>query len=326
MTKINHLISGGLITNYYCTSRCRHCLYACSPTWEKKYISPDRAENNILKIKELGCKSIHIGGGEPLLNIEALIPVLNIIRDGGLNINYIETNSSWFKNTEKDRKTLLLLKKHGVNTLLISISPFHNEFIPFKRVRGLIEACNKTGINVFPWIERFIADIIQFDETKSHNLEEYIKKFGDSYILNIPQKYWIEYKGRALNTYKKYFPVKSSKDLLKENNNPCNELFDTNHFHSDLFGNYIPGLCSGLSIEMGDLGENLQTDKYPFLSSLMEQGINGLFDIACEKYDFKTENKYVSKCDLCTDIREFLVNILKIDSPDLKPVDFYKNI
>jgi len=33
--KIGRLASGGIITNYFCTSTCRHCLYNCSPRWEK---------------------------------------------------------------------------------------------------------------------------------------------------------------------------------------------------------------------------------------------------------------------------------------------------
>ena len=42
MTELNirRLRSGGIITNYFCTSRCGHCLYNCSPQWEKEYITP----------------------------------------------------------------------------------------------------------------------------------------------------------------------------------------------------------------------------------------------------------------------------------------------
>jgi len=41
---IKKIRSGGLITNYFCTSSCKHCLYKCSPHWEKRYIDPDIAE------------------------------------------------------------------------------------------------------------------------------------------------------------------------------------------------------------------------------------------------------------------------------------------
>jgi hypothetical protein len=44
--QVRHLSSGGLITNYYCTSRCAHYLYCCSPQWEKRYIDETTARRN----------------------------------------------------------------------------------------------------------------------------------------------------------------------------------------------------------------------------------------------------------------------------------------
>ena len=51
---INRLISGGLITNYFCTSRCRHCLYNAGPHWDKNYIDPATAEANLRMVRALG--------------------------------------------------------------------------------------------------------------------------------------------------------------------------------------------------------------------------------------------------------------------------------
>lgn len=94
---IKRLISGGLITNYYCSSRCAHCLYACSPRWEKRYIDAETTTQNFRKIKELGGQGVHIGGGEPFLNFEGLLAVLEMARSQGVHIDYVETNSSWFQ-------------------------------------------------------------------------------------------------------------------------------------------------------------------------------------------------------------------------------------
>ncbi|MBW2207433.1 MAG: hypothetical protein JRG79_11030 [Deltaproteobacteria bacterium] len=44
---INGLISGGMITNYFCTSSCGHCLYSCSPKREKDYIESTTLVNNL---------------------------------------------------------------------------------------------------------------------------------------------------------------------------------------------------------------------------------------------------------------------------------------
>jgi len=67
---ISRLHSGGLITSYYRTSSCAHCLYGCSPRWPKDYIDRETVTRNADKIKSLGCTSIHIGGGEPFPNLE----------------------------------------------------------------------------------------------------------------------------------------------------------------------------------------------------------------------------------------------------------------
>jgi hypothetical protein len=51
----------------------------------------------------------------------------------------------------------------GLRTLLVAISPLHNEFIPFAKVTGVIAACRDVGIDVFPWVNDFVKDLIKFD-------------------------------------------------------------------------------------------------------------------------------------------------------------------
>jgi len=164
---IDRLNSGGLITNYYCTSRCGHCLYACSPGWDKKYIDPETAEQNLHKIKSLGCHSIHVGGGEPFLNLSGLRMVLETARSLNVHIEYVETNSSWYRDKKSACNVLSSLQDKGLSMLLISLSPFHNEHIPFYKVKGVIEACKAVQMNVFPWISEFFAEIDAFDGASS---------------------------------------------------------------------------------------------------------------------------------------------------------------
>ena len=101
-------MSGGIITNYFCTSRCGHCLYNCSPQWAKAYISVQTAEKNLQKVRSLGCRSVHIGGGEPLLRPDGLADVLSTAADMRVAVAYVETNSSWFKDHDS---TLALLSE-----------------------------------------------------------------------------------------------------------------------------------------------------------------------------------------------------------------------
>ncbi|MBN2440283.1 MAG: hypothetical protein JXJ04_03030 [Spirochaetales bacterium] len=323
---IHNLISGGLITNYYCSSRCGHCLYGCSPRWKKVYITPETTEQCLKAILRLGCNSIHIGGGEPLLNPEALKEILPVFRRLGMGIDYIETNSSWYKNREEATTLLGELMNLGVTTLLISISPFHNEFIPFKKVEGVLEACRTVGMGIFPWVEGFLKDLRSFSPEIPHSLKEYESAFGPGYLRSIPGRYWITLRGRALSTYLPYMPAMSTPEIVKVSGNCSAELLDTSHFHMDLFGGYIPGLCSGLRIQAKDLGTELDDAKYPHLALLLTKGIAGLLDYAVKEHGYVPEKHYAGKCHLCFRIRRYLVLEKNVDTADLKPVEFYREV
>lgn len=320
---IPRLLSGGLITNYFCTSRCGHCAYFSSPSREKDYITAETAKNVLGHVKEKGCRSLHIGGGEPLLRPKPLMDVLDVFRETGMSVDYIETNSSWFRTVEDAGPLLRELKSRGATTLLISISPFHNEYIPLRKITGLLTACRSTGMNIFPWVESFLPDLKKFDPDTVHSLEEYEELFGDNYVASIPGRYWISFRGRALKTYKKYMEDRSFETIVKHSPGGCGELFDVSHFHVDLYGNYVPGLCTGLSISSKDLGGPLSDKKYPFITRLMDEGIEGLASFATREYGYVLKETYVSKCDICYDIRKFLVIDKGIESGDLKPKGYY---
>ena len=59
---IPSLLSGGLIVNYACSSKCGHCHYNSSPQREKDYITVETAQKIFSFLKRNGCNSIHIGG------------------------------------------------------------------------------------------------------------------------------------------------------------------------------------------------------------------------------------------------------------------------
>jgi hypothetical protein len=102
------------------------------------------------------------------------------------------------------------------------------------------------------------------------------------------------------------------------------ELLDVNHFHFDLFGNYIPGLCSGLAVQCEDLGNAISPERYPILHLLFHKGIAGLFDFVTNRYDFRPSKGYVSKCHLCFDLRRYLVLNKGIISRELQPKGYYE--
>ena len=96
---IRRLMSGGVIANDHGVSQCGHCLYNCNPRRSRDYLDADRAAAIFGSVAELGCRSVHIGGGDPLLAPQRLLVVLEAARQA------------------------------GVHTLLVSMSLFHNAYI-----------------------------------------------------------------------------------------------------------------------------------------------------------------------------------------------------
>jgi hypothetical protein len=322
---IRRLASGGIITNYSCTSACRHCLYNCSPAREKDFISAGAAEEAFRTAASAGCAAVHIGGGEPLLRPDALGEVLGIARREGVSIDYVETNGSWFKDADSAAALLAALRSQGLHTLLVSISPFHNEHIPYFKTKGVMEACRRSGVRILPWVADFAGDLEGLGETRTHALADFEARYGENYLRGIPGRYWIHLGGRALEAFRPVLRAKTLDHILRENPGGCaRELADTSHFHIDLFGNYIPGLCTGLAIRREDLGKRLAEEKYPLLTRLWAKGIRGLLALAQADFGFVPARAgYISKCDLCTGIRRHLFRQGYNASRELSPPGFY---
>ena len=325
---IKRLASGGVITNYHCVSRCGHCLYNSSPKRPNDYLDTATAEAIFERISDLGCRSVHIGGGEPLLSPSKLIGVLSAADQWGVAIEYVETNSAWYRTPEQAEGILESLLSAGASTLLISISPFHNAHIPWSRVKGVIEACRRTGMGIIPWVNAFVRDLTHLNQDECHAMSEFEAIFGPGYLKRIPNRYWIHFGGRSLDTFRDVFPIHSVEHLLEAAPKSCAQaLSDTSHFHIDLYGNYIPGLCTGLAIEMQDLGQALPSGKYALLERLSQGGIRGLFDHAVNAHNYHPgKNGFITHCDLCTDIRWFLWRQNRNAHAELAPDGFYREL
>jgi hypothetical protein len=188
-----------------------------------------------------------------------------------------------------------------------------------------MQAAARAGVRVFPWVAEFAPDLSAFEDTRPHALSEYEARYGKDYLRGVLGRYWIHLGGRALETFRPLLPTKTLKHVVREAEADCaRELTDTSHFHIDLFGNFIPGLCAGLAIACADLDKPLSAEKYPILTVLNEEGIRGFLDFAKREYNFASrQHGYINKCDLCTEIRSFLVQKGYDRSQELAPSRFY---
>jgi hypothetical protein len=268
------------------------------------------------------CRSVHIGGGEPFLDVDGLVGVIGCGLEMGVGIDYVETNSSWYSGHDEAVSILKRVRDAGLGALLVSISPFHNAFIPFYKVKGVMRAAREVGLQVMPWTREFVEVLERLDERERHGLEEYEEVFGEDFLKNVLRRYWIHPGGRSWQVFERVMKKKPV-DLILEMAQPCVELEDVSHFHVDLYGQYVPALCIGINIDAGDLGKPLDDGDYPFVNLLYREGVEGLYRMASEEYGFAAAEEYVSHCQLCHHIRGFLIGEAGVETREFGSVEFY---
>ncbi len=322
INSITRLDSGGIIPLYKCPAACRHCMYGCSNERNSDYITKQQADVLCESLVDLGVFSMHIGGGEPFLNFDKLCDLISSMNTYNITVDYIETNAAWISDNLSDGKICGMLNKIkdiGGNCLLISIDPYHIEFIPLYKPIRLANLCNKVGLDYFIWKQSYIAPLSKLDVKKKYSRDELQKVLGKDYIHKTAVSYGLGYNGRALNIAREYNQQIPLATILKSA--PCRELSGVSHYHADLNGKFIAPRCTGIAVDIEDL-KNIKEDKYFIFLTLRNNGINSLYNYAVNK-NFKAKQSYVNKCELCYEIRKFLLSIE--NHYDIYPEDFYQS-
>ena len=312
MTKVIKLNHGGIMANYQCNAACRHCLYACSPERSTDYISKEAAEDLCGLLVKGGCRSVHVGGGEPFLNFDGLILLLEIINKAGIRVEYIETNGFWAADEGQAQIYLRALSGAGADTLCISLDPFHAEYVPFALPLRLAEICRNSNFGYFLWQERFLQCLAQLKPTKAHVREALEEQISPRYIIDTARRYGVNMGGRALNIEEEFIEARGINELL--DSRTCRDLLSTDHFHVDLYGRFIPPGCTGIALPLDEAVNGVPSGKYPAFEALMSGGVKSLLQFAKEK-GFVPKNEYSSKCALCFYIRYWLSE--NADCPEL---------
>ncbi|MCL1858679.1 MAG: radical SAM protein [Oscillospiraceae bacterium] len=320
--KINSLYSGaGIIVTYKCSAACLHCCYSSSPKRSGDYMSKDTADKIFALLKKMGCYSVHIGGGEPFMNFDKLLEVCKSAREHNISIDYIETNASWFTDNISVSDKLKNLISAGVDCLLISIDPFHNEFVPYIKIKNLLKCCEKNGMGTFLWQSKFERIIRQLDEHATHSLSEYEDIFGGDFIKSISESYGLGYNGRALRILEKFTKDKKPYDYFLRDNQCGDRIKSLHHFHVDMDENLIPPSCNGFRANIFDLcSGGLNSDKYIYFTSVINNGLEELFKKAKDLGFIPKSEGYASKCALCFDMKKYICENIKAKT-GLEPVD-----
>ena len=316
----------GIMPNYECSAACRHCLYACSPTFEAgKYMTEATMDETFALLREGGCRTVHIGGGEPFLNLDGLVLLLQKARKHGVLVDYIETNASWATDDTTISQYLSAVKKAGADTLCISLDPYHAEFVPYENPLRLAQYCQKSGFGYFLWQERFLNMLRNVDPTIVHNRAALEKAIGKNYILDTANSYGIRMGGRAVAIELEYSQKYRVEELLKNaDSKSCDGLVSTGHFHIDMYNRFIPPGCTGYAIPMEEVVRGIPEGKYRAFEVSYNGGCVALYKLAAESGFVPNPEGYATRCALCFFIRKYLSETG--DFPELEPQHFAQSL
>ena len=306
MLNAGTLTHGGIMVNYRCNAACRHCSYSCSPTRGSGYVDEESAGEICRILRKGGCRSVHIGGGEPFLNFEGLLMMIRKLRQARITLEYIETNAFWASGQSAQKKAIEMLERlsaEGSHTLCISIDPFHAEHVPYGAPIALAELCGKTGTDFFLWKREFIPTLSRLDQHKTHSRSDMEKALSEKYIYNTARQYGIGYSGRAVNIEREYSALHPV-DYFSDDNSPCRRLLNTGHFHVDQDIYFIG--CTGIRIPLAEVVDGIPPGKYPVFEALYSGGVSSLLALALKQGFSPDKAGYPSKCNLCFHIRHYL--------------------
>lgn len=317
------LSGGGIAVGWRCTSRCRHCLYGCGPHRRDGLIREGRSLDGLLDTlaHRTPHAALHVGGGEPFHDLPLLVEVVSGVVERGLRLEYVETNAAWVRGRDHASRTLEMLAEHGLRSLLVSASLFHAEFVPPGRTLALVEAASRVMDAVIVWLPEQLTEISTLPRSERFDLERTILERGQPWLASVAADYGVIAGGRGGRLYAS---AGACHDWTAIPSSPtCAErLASTSHFHVDLSGCYVPGLCAGIVLPLECVPGEIDLEGRVVLGRLLEGGVRELAEWAVRDEGFVPDpGGYSGPCDLCTHVRTHLAR--SGDYPELGPAGFY---
>ena len=330
-------ISVGLVLSYKCSAECRHCMYACSPKWKGDWIGQEDLETVLSQLagkispSPWGAQAIgvndglHFTGGEPFLNFELLLKAVKIADEHKIPSTFVETNCYWSKDDDVTRDKLRLLQENGLKGILISVNPFYAEYVPFERSERCIRISEEVfSKNVMVYQSEYYRQFRELGIKERISIENYLKLTTKE---DLAERVELFLMGRAAYQLKGFYSLFPPDTFFDE---PCHPPFLRNwHNHFDNYGNILPGYCGGISLGSWQnlerlLKEGIDLEAHPVLGFLIAEDVQGLFQFARDLGYQESRKGYVSKCDLCLDLRKYLCSIQ--DFEELNPKEFYRHL
>jgi len=259
------------------------------------------------------------------LNFELLVEAVEMAEALKIPSTFVETNCFWCSNDETTRERLELLDAAGLKGILISVNPFYAEYVPFERTERCIRISQEVfGRNVVVYQLAYYHRFKQLGIKERMPLKDYLELTSGERLTEQVELFLM---GRAARQLKQFYPTYPAHAFFGE---PCRPPFLRDwHNHFDNYGNFMPGYCGGISLghwrNLDTLvREGIDLDEHPILKFLIAEDVPGLLQFAKDFGYQESREGYLSKCDLCLDLRSHLVS--EEDFEELNPKEFYTHL
>lgn len=317
----------GLLLTYACPARCAICYVHAGPE-QGGWMPVETAVSLWRSLDALATAHgrtmrVHLAGGEPFSNWPRLVEIIRAAREAGLTpLEKVETNAFWATEDERVRSRLATLHELGMQKLVVSSDVFHQQFVPFERVRRCVEigreVLGRERVRVRWW--DFYADPT---DTAALPAEERTAVFLDA-LARHPERLT----GRAAATLAPRLPCGPAGAYAHEN---CErEVLHSRHVHIDPDGNIFPGTCAGIILGRATEAPADGSDRcpsgcnrsnvagvwhtlaatwrqHPVVAPLATGGPGELLRRVVPLGYRERPDGYAGKCHLCADIRRWLV-------------------
>jgi MoaA/NifB/PqqE/SkfB family radical SAM enzyme len=293
------------LVSYKCTNECKHCALQASPKQEEITVQPDDIKGYLEDVsKNYMIGEVNFFGGEPLLNLNLLISLIEEAKKFDIPRIGLPTNGYWGKDDLLAKKYAQKLKEVGVNLIGFSVDAFHQEFIPLEVVMRAIKATNEAGIESILVIAQTLGLETEnnvFNDKTREMTDIISKEFSFCQVIKSP----LQMRGRAIKNLSEYFPMTTIPS------DKCS-IFRAPMFMIDpngwVFHQGCQGICLGNAKKesISKIIAEFKPRNHPIIGKVVaKDGVKNILELAIEK-GYKPLEGYVDKCHVCYSAQKFL--------------------
>lgn len=290
-----------------CNSQCIHCQAEASPLKDDVMNVEDALDYLVEAASVSRLESFMVFGGEPMLYPELVVALLNEARLLGIPRIDMITNGMWGKDKDTAEKWASRLKNAGLTNVDVSVDAFHARHIPVEHARNAALALLKARVERVNWNVAVIESIESENEydTKTRQILKELEPLGieTRFVKILPV-------GRAVKNLGGFFKHEPIHGPCEGDPILGNSLTDPNCITIEPNGSV--DICWHLAIgnakekALSRIISEYDWQKNLLIKTLVEEGPLGLLKLSeTREFGFQ-EDRYIDRCHLCREIRQFL--------------------